>query len=103
MIRLLPYLQTTSTYLVENKGNVFSFHFTPFMTILLWSEKNKRQIDFFFQISVSLTQRNLLSIGFTSIVFFEVIEEFSKISKKINVFSKLLSNISCLFFFQIFS
>ena len=81
------------------------------MTILLWSEKNKiRDKSSFFQVSVSLTQINLLLkinlllIGLTSIVFSEeVIEEFSKISKKINGFSKLLSNISCLFFFQIFS
>ena len=73
------------------------------LTILLWSGKKIRDKSNFFQISVSLTQRKLLSIGLTSIVFFEVIKEFSKISKKVNSFSKLLSNISCLFFFQIFS
>ena len=55
-----------------------------------------------FQISVGLTQKNVLSLGLTSKVFSKIIKEFSKISKKFHSFSKLLSNISCLFFFQYF-
>ena len=53
-----------------------------------------------FQISVGLTQKNVLSLGLTSKVFSKIIKEFSKISKKFHSFSKLLSNISCLFSFK---
>lgn len=96
-----PYLYTSTYYWKWRKCFFFSFYSFYDHFAMEWKKIWDKLI--FFQISVSLTQRNMLSVGLTSIVFSEFIEEFSKISKKINGFSKLLPNISCLFSFQIFS